>query len=210
MTIILFVDLAGFTALTDTHGDVKASEVVREFEAIVRKHVREHGLHEVKTIGDAFLLTCESAPRAVTAVLEIVSDVNQRDEYPDVRVGIHAGDVVEREGDIIGQNVNIAARVAALAGAGEVLVTSEVIDRGLPPEVVPVPVGTRQLRHIASPVELFDVAPVPSGKVKDPVCHMRLAKSRAAGSFSWAGRPYHFCSRDCLLRFLEDPDSFVG
>ena len=207
--IIIFLDLAGFTALTDTHGDTRANEVVQEFAAIARKHARVHGLHEVKTIGDAFLMTAESAPEAVAAVLEIVSEVNERDEYPDVRVGIHAGDVVEREGDIIGQNVNIAARVVALAGAGEVLVTSEVLEQGLPTGIVPVPVGTRRLRHIASPVDLFDVAPTPSGKAKDPVCHMTLAISRAAGSFTWAGSSYHFCSRDCLLRFLQDPGRYV-
>lgn len=207
--IVMFIDLAGFTALTEAHGDSRAMEVLDEFCGLVRAAIGRHGLHEVKTIGDAFLVTGESAKDAVLAAVSILEEISRLDEYPDVRVGIHAGDVLEREGDVMGRTVNLAARVAGEATAGQILVSKEVIAAGLPDEIDPVALGPRWLRHVHQEVELYQVTIGSTERPVDPVCHMTIQPARLCATYNYEGKTYHFCSDECLLRFLADPATFV-
>lgn len=209
--IIAFVDIAGFTALTEAHGDDAASETLDEFETCIRSIAAKHGLKEIKTIGDAFLLVGDEADEAVRAAQQMVTTIAERDRYPDLRIGIHAGDVVMRGKDIVGKAVNLAARVAGEAIAGQVLVTREVLD-GLDSMVVKAQsAGTRRLRHVSGEIELFDVAP-PTDKTShtDPVCHMSVSETTAYALIEREGTTYYLCSRDCVEAFLKDPSEYVG
>jgi adenylate cyclase len=209
--IVVFVDLAGFTALTEAHGDELATEILDDFAIVVNKAVSKHGLRNVKAIGDAFLLTGEDATASMAAAIEIVSEMSRKDRSPSVRVGMHAGDVIEREGDIVGGTVNVAARVAGEASAGEILVTREALALGAPPSSAePASVGKRRLRNLPQPVELLDISPTRErGQLVDPVCRMKLRPEQAAGSFKHEGTTYYFCSKDCLAAFIGSPGSYV-
>jgi len=118
----LFADLAGFTALTEAHGDEEAADLAAEFFDCVRDLLPEYGGEEVKTIGDAVMLRCERPDAAVELGLRIVDEVRKRDHFPVVRVGMHTGPATERSNDWFGAAVNVAARVSGCRwgrGAGQ-------------------------------------------------------------------------------------------
>lgn len=119
------VDLAGFTALTETHGDEHGADLAVGFADIARGELST-GDRLVKTIGDAVLLASVSPTAGLELVRRILTECYRRDSYPVARVGLHHGPAVQRRDDFFGTSVNLAARVASLAAGGQVLATSEV------------------------------------------------------------------------------------
>jgi adenylate cyclase len=119
----IFTDLVGFTVLTAEHGDDRAAEVALDFYARVRRLLPGHRAEEVKTLGDGLMLRCGDPALAIRLGLRIVGDLAEDAEVPPVRVGMHTGPAVERHGDWYGATVNVAARLCAAAGGGEVLVS---------------------------------------------------------------------------------------
>jgi adenylate cyclase len=130
-----------------------------------------------------------------------------------VRIGIHAGPVVETEGRYVGAALNVAARVTALARAGQILCTEPVTERAR--EMLDVQfrsLGPARLRHISEPVQLFEVV-VASGEATatavDPVCRMRVAPGSTAARVVLDSVTYHFCSKDCAERFSRQPGAYL-
>ena len=123
MHTFLFTDLVGFTALTAERGDEHAAETALAFYARVRALLADHGADEVKTIGDAMMLRCDDAALGVRLALRIVRAMDVPPALPPVRVGVHTGPAVSRDGDWYGTTVNVAARLCSAAGGGEVLVS---------------------------------------------------------------------------------------
>src|SRR5918999_5319267 len=118
-----FADIAGFTALTEAHGDEAAFALVADFTNAVKAELDSvHGEH-VKTIGDALMLRIPDPGDAIHLGVEISQRTLRSHGAPAVRVGLHHGPAVEREGDYFGATVNLAARVSGVASGGEVLVS---------------------------------------------------------------------------------------
>jgi hypothetical protein len=99
----LFADLAGFTAMTEAHGDEEAADLAGEFCRAVRALLADHRAEEVKTIGDAMMIRAEDPSQAVELGLRIVEEVGAQHGFPAVRVGINTGPAVERDGDWFGR-----------------------------------------------------------------------------------------------------------
>jgi adenylate cyclase len=134
----------------------------------------------VKTIGDALMLRIPDPAKAVLLGLRITHELPRGHGAPAVRVGLHHGPAIERDGDYFGAAVNLAARVAAVATGGEVLLTAHAAS--LAPELGGVfyeARGRQTLRNIREPVELF--AAIPQGQPVhgklpiDPVCQMGIS-----------------------------------
>ena len=119
----LFADIAGFTALTEAHGDEEAATLVADFCSAVQAELPAYGGTHVKSIGDALMLRIEEPADAVRLGLHIAHELMRGHGAPAVRVGLHHGPSVERDGDFFGAAVNLAARVSGQAAGGEVLVT---------------------------------------------------------------------------------------
>ena len=119
----LFADIAGFTALTEAHGDEHALQLVEDFARAVQVELPRLDGEYVKTIGDALMLRVPDPGDAVRLGLWITRNAMGGHQAPSVRVGCNHGSAVERDGDYFGATIYVAARVSALAGGGEVLVT---------------------------------------------------------------------------------------
>ena len=111
----MFADIAGFTALTEAHGDEHAARLVADFCDAVRAELPVFRGTQVKTIGDALMLRIGDPRHAVLLGLRIAHEVLTGHGVPTVRVGMHHGPAIERDGDYIGAAVNLAARVSAAA-----------------------------------------------------------------------------------------------
>jgi len=124
---ILFTDLVGHTEMMRRLGDEKGREVLREHERITRDLLKEHGGAEVKTMGDGFMASFASVTKAMDCAIALQRAFAQRaaaheGEPLHVRVGLNAGEPIEEDGDLFGSTVIMASRIAAAAGAGEILI----------------------------------------------------------------------------------------
>lgn len=210
----VFADLAGFTALTEAHGDEEAVTLVEEFcEGVEAELPAVRGEH-VKTIGDALMLRIPDPADAVLVALRIAHDVITEHGAPAVRVGLHHGPAVERNGDYFGASVNLAARVSGLASGGEVLLTGETA--ALAPDLDGVLYesrGRQMLRNVAEPIEIFAALRVGQSEDRlpvDPVCRMIVDPDRAAGRLVYEESAYFFCSLTCAGEFARRPERFTG
>ena len=121
---IAFADLAGYTQLTEEVGDEEAAGIVERFVANVNQSLPDEA-RILKTIGDEVMIV---SPNTGSLIDWAVGFQILSNERPLPRIGIHSGNVVFRDGDYFGREVNLAARVAARAAAGEVLVTWPVVE----------------------------------------------------------------------------------
>lgn len=209
----LFADLAGFTALTEAHGDSDAADLAAEFFQLVRDLLSEHDAEEVKSIGDAMMLRCDNCELAVELGLRIVEEVAARPQFPVVRVGMHSGPAVQRGGDWFGAAVNVAARVSAAAAGNEVLLTERTRrGAGEPAGIELQKHGSRKFKNVAEPIVVYKA--IREGEESadlpiDPVCRMGIDPEQAAGRFLHEGTEYYFCSLDCARAFTADPQRYA-
>lgn len=120
----LFADLVGYTALAAADGDERAADVATRFHTAVRGLVHRDAVDaEIKTLGDGVMLRVGDPARAVRLGVEITAAVAALEDVPAVRVGIHTGPAVHRDGDWYGTTVNVASRLCDAADGGQVLVS---------------------------------------------------------------------------------------
>jgi class 3 adenylate cyclase len=126
---LMFSDIESSTAINERLGDARWIELLRDHNAIVREHVAAHGGYEVKSQGDGFMVAFSSARRALDCAATIqrafaARNATRPDQPLRLRIGLHSGEAIREGDDFFGRHVNIAARVAAEARGGEVLVSS--------------------------------------------------------------------------------------
>ncbi len=209
----LFADIAGFTALTEAHGDEHALQLVDEFARAVQAELPGVGGEHVKTVGDALMLRVPEPGDAVRLGLWITRKAMGGHQAPSVRVGCNHGSAVERGGDYFGATINVAARVSALAGGGEVLVTGPTA--ALAPDLEGVLYesrGRQVLRNVAEPVEIFAVVRVDENTDRlpvDPVCQMAVDPEHAVGRLLVDDKAHYFCSLTCAAAFAQHPERYA-
>jgi class 3 adenylate cyclase len=152
-----FVDLSGYTRLTEEHGDERAAELATAHAALVQRTARGFGGQAVKFLGDGVMFLFKSAADGVGAALQAVRAVEPAG-LPPAHVGMHAGPVVMRDGDVFGRTVNLAARLANVAGPSEVIVTADVVEAAVGIDATFESRGAVDLKGVADPVEVFRAA----------------------------------------------------
>jgi class 3 adenylate cyclase/ABC-type branched-subunit amino acid transport system substrate-binding protein len=169
----MFADLRAYTAYVEQQGPAAAADLLDRYRALVRAAVAEHDGAEIKTEGDSFYVVFPSVSEALRCALAIVERAGAptagRDGPIPVGIGIQAGETLETSEGYVGQPVNVAARLCALAAAGEVLISGTV--RGLAQQMIEAtfkPRGRRRLKGISEPIEVYAVragrAPTRSGR----------------------------------------------
>ena len=160
----LFADLRGYTSYVDRRGAVAAAALLDRFRELVRGAVASHHGAETRTEGDSFYVVFPSARMAVDCALDIVRGAADEVLYPDdpiqVGVGVHAGEAVETPDGPVGTAVNIAARLCAMAGPGEVVVSDTV--RALTRSVGTagfVPMGRRPIKGLDEALTVYRAVP---------------------------------------------------
>jgi adenylate cyclase len=121
---IAFVDISGYTALTELHGDRLAARTAERLRELAEGAAAGHGGRVVKMLGDGTMMYFTDITSALDGVVRLVDDLG--DEGLAAHAGIHAGAVIAHDGDYFGRTVNLASRVAGMAGSGEVVVTEAV------------------------------------------------------------------------------------
>jgi class 3 adenylate cyclase len=158
---VMFTDLVGSTSLAERLGDSTWHEVLATHRSLVRRCLDEHHGVEVGTQGDGFLVrfdTPDAAVACATSLQRNMREARARGAFvPELRIGIHAGEAVADDNDLVGRVINLAARVTDAAAGGEILVTEPVADH-LSPGVALLDRGLKPLKGFAQPRHLLAVA----------------------------------------------------
>jgi adenylate cyclase len=211
----LFADLAGFVALTEVHGDEFAADAAADFYAGVRQLLPEYSAEEIKRIGDAVMVRTPDAADAVHLAVRTIGEVGQRHGALAVRVGLHTGTAALRGGDWFGAAVNLASRVAAAAGPGEVLMTAATRNAAGPAlnAFALERRGRRRFKNVTDQVDLYALTLAAQDEDArlpvDPVCRMAVDPSRSSELRHHRGVEYRFCSAACAGVFDSAPDRYA-
>jgi adenylate cyclase len=203
---VAFVDLAGFSAITDVYGDASAIAVLGRFEDLVRHALGGLG-PPIKWIGDEAMFGFPDPATALQVLGRLLPACRSEPRIPLTRTGLNHGPVLRRASDLFGSTVNVAARIAALASPGELLATRPVADVAAASGIVVRDIGEVALRSIADPVPLFaiELAPAFDPAWIDPVCKMHApfaAYRRTTPTGPW------FCSDRCAEAYRRSPEAY--
>ena len=154
---IAFLDLTGYTRLTEERGDRAAAELAGRLTEIVYDLAQQHGGRPVKLLGDGVMFHFPDPPQGVRCALELVDRIPEAG-LPRARVGLHSGPVVFQNGDYFGRTVNVAARIGDYARPGEVLVSEDVAAADGSGAVRYEKVGPVRLKGLAAPITLCTAA----------------------------------------------------
>lgn len=150
-----FLDLTGYTRLTEEHGDEAAADMAASLASLVQRVSQRHGGMPVKYLGDGLMFFFKEPGAAVESALEMVEEAPAAD-LPPAHVGLDAGPVVRQDGDYYGRTVNVAARIAGRAGPDEVLVSELVAElSGGSSRVRFDDLGPAELKNVSRPIRLF-------------------------------------------------------
>ena len=148
-----FLDIAGYTRLTQERGDAAAAQLAEQLGRLVQRTAVKHGGRPVKWLGDGVMLFFPNPGPGVVAALEMMAGVAEAG-LPPAHVGLHAGPVIFQDGDYYGQTVNVASRIADYARPGEVLVTQEVVDASTGTAVDFREIGPVELKGVSGAMRL--------------------------------------------------------
>jgi adenylate cyclase len=189
----LFADISGYSRLTELGGDEVGAELGCRFASEVSAIAAQHGAEVVKRVGDGVMLRGECAAEVVRLGLRLSCEL---EDLPPIHAGIHTGPAVERDGDWWGTTVNIAARIASEAQAGQLLITEATM--AATGERVPARMqglGLMHLKNISAPVRVYATssarsrpapAPRPGKLARGPQLSL-FERERFAGSLAFEG-----------------------
>lgn len=194
---IFFSDIRGFTDYTEQFGDEAAYRILREHSATVRKQIEAFGGVVVKTQGDSFMVAFTTARGAIQCAIAIQRAIAEADQHQTgpriaVGIGINTGEPIQEGGDYFGSMVNLAARICAAAGPGQVLVAEttrfvagriesvEYVDRGLH-ELKGFPEAKRLVEVVWRPPGGTDAAGAPVAGTEEETAALTAALHHAIG-----------------------------
>ena len=203
---VAFVDLAGFSAITDVYGDASAIEVLGRFEELVSQALGELG-PPIKWIGDEAMFGFPDPATALQVLGRLITACRAEPRIPLTRTGLNHGPVLRRSSDLFGSTVNIAARIAAVASPGQLLATQAVADVAAESGIVARDMGKVALRSIADQVSLYSIefAPAFDPAWIDPVC--KMLAPYAAYRKTTPTEPW-FCSERCAEAYQRSPEIY--
>ena len=203
---IAFVDLAGFSAITDVFGDATAIAMLELFEDKVRVALDGRS-SPIKWIGDEAMLGFPDPVAALQVLGRLLPACRAEPRLPLTRAGLNHGPVLRRANDYFGATVNIAARLTDLATPGQLLATRSVADVAAAQGIGVRDLGEVALRSVAGSLPHFDIelAPAPDPAWIDPVCKMHApyeAFRRTPPTGPW------FCSQACAEAYRRSPATY--
>jgi class 3 adenylate cyclase len=203
---ILIADLAGYTALTETHGAAGAADMIDTYLDIVKESlVGDSYLHEYT--GDEVMIVSACANQLLHTAQNLVEASSRKNNFLQVHGGLHYGKILKRNSRFFGTTINLAARIAAKANAGTVWCSQDFInavdDKNAHRFVAK---GKYFFKNISQASQVYELTGGDGDSTPpqvDPVCKMLVSESEKA-----IQHPFHkqllFCDRTCLDIYLSN------
>lgn len=210
---IVFADLAGYTALTEAHGDQQGAQVALRFFELA-KAALIGGARIVKTLGDGVMIVASDTADALSTANQLSGAVDAEPKFPALRIGVHRGAAITQNGDFFGAAINLTARVMGTAQPGQTLCTETIAAFAAQSGMASTePLGTVRMKNVPHLVALYLLRFGVQGASKlshvDPVCRMQIGPDDAEVTEEHGQLTVHFCSPECALRFRAAPDVYL-
>ena len=157
--VILVADLVGTSALVERLGAEELRVIIDHVRNVVSDAVAEHRGEKVRLMGDSVLAAFPLAPDAIHCAQQIQDELSKSDLLAELsmRIGVAAGRVTRHDGGLLGDTLNIAARICSLANGGQILITESVRTLGVEQEIQLTEIGPARLKGISEPVHIYEV-----------------------------------------------------
>jgi len=158
LAALMQTDIRGYTKMVE-RDETLAMELLEEHNNLIRSWVSNHSGHEIKFMGDAFLVIFPSALQAVRCAIDIQTSLVERNatmptRIVEVRIGLHLGDLIYRNGDVFGDGINLLSRIEPLSRPGGIALSRQIYDQVRNQLDIPcVSIGEQELKNIKHPVE---------------------------------------------------------
>jgi class 3 adenylate cyclase len=210
--VFLIADLSGYTALIEAHGSISAAQIIKRYIEIVQE-ILDKDAQLVERVGDEVIIVGNDAAHLIQIALKLKTKVDRELNFPTVHIGIHAGYVLEQNGNYFGSAINITSRVASYARAGQILCTDAVIEFVDDKKAIHYQqLDKVHFKNVAEPITLFEIVAdhsKQSANATDPVCQMQVKPDTTHGRLNYQGQNYFFCSFECTRSFANQPERYL-
>jgi class 3 adenylate cyclase len=207
----LIADLAGYTSLTETHGDLLAVKTVYRYIEIIKSCLNPDSKF-IERIGDEVLIMSINPRDLLQTAINLLNAIENEAEFPSIHIGLHFGKILIREGKYFGTTLNLTSRISSHSKGGQILCSREIVELlGDQNDFEFIELGYVRFKNISHPVEVFEVK-VKSGDMHraiDPVCKMQVDKTHTLSKISFNNSTFYFCSHECLTLFINKPEIFI-
>ncbi len=209
---LLIADLAGYTAMTEAHGNRSAAEIVTRYMEIVQDSLHRD-TRLVEQVGDEVMIVSSSADNILSTAIKIRNNIEREPFFPAIHAGLHAGMILEMDGRYFGTTLNLTSRITAYAKTDQILCTEPFCDlvgnlEGIEFHAL----GLVKFKNIVEPIAIFEIITAhreDNTSILDPVCRMLANLNTAPAQHSYEGKTYYFCSSDCAKIFGQGPENYT-
>lgn len=201
---ILIADLAGYTALTETHGASTAADLIDKYIEIVEASLASNcHLHE--RVGDEVIIVSSSPGQLALTALQLIQNCLREDNFLQLHGGLHYGKVLKRKNHYFGTTINVASRIASKADKGSIWCSSEFLNALEDKSAFTFEAkGMHQFKNVNEEIEVFELVTRFSKTFYiDPVCRMLIHQSGTVTHHPYEKNVF-FCSPHCLQIYMRD------
>jgi class 3 adenylate cyclase len=207
----LIADLAGYTSLTEAHGDISAANLVSRYIEIVKESLNEN-TNLIERIGDEVLITSGNPKSILETAINIFNKTEKEPNFPSIHVGLHAGKIIERSGRYFGNTLNLTSRICSYSRAGQILCSHEFLklvrNRG---KYDFLKLGDIRFKNVTKSIAVYEIIIESSRKNLsiDPICKMQVDIDNPPAKIPYKDKTYFFCSYKCSKKFINNPEDFI-
>lgn len=201
---ILISDLTGYTAMTEVHGGVSASEIVERYVELVNESLVGNS-YLAERIGDQVVICSTDVDHLALSAIRLNDLTRKENLFLPIHAGMHFGKIVEKDGRFFGSTINTTARIAATAKGSQVLCSEPFVKQLKDKESFRLSeVGVFAFKNMMSSIRIFEIiSPLQTENplLRDPICHMLITNPNDELTHHHQGHIFHFCSQQCLEAF---------
>jgi class 3 adenylate cyclase len=207
----IIADLAGYTSLTEVHGDLSAADIISRYIEIVKESLKDNTTL-VDKIGDEILITSSNTDSLLKTAIDLFDRTENEPDFPSIHIGLHAGKVIKRAGKYFGHTLNLTSRICSYSRAGQILCSQEII------KVVEntgnynfLKIGDVQFKNVTKSVAVYEIIMKLNRKKLsiDSVCKMQVDIDNPPAKIPYKEKTYFFCSYECSKKFINNPEDFI-
>ncbi|MBU2493156.1 MAG: YHS domain-containing protein [Bacteroidetes bacterium] len=199
----LIADLAGYTALTEIHGDQSALELIEKYLTFVQQSLSLN-VSLVERVGDEVLIVSEDSDSLADTALKLLDKIEDELHFPSLHLGLHTGPVIKKNGKYFGHTINLTSRICSYSKGGQILCSQKFINSIKSKfNYNLMKIGNVIFKNVREEIVLYSIVPKINKEyiVVDPVCHMQLDKRSAPIKLTLDRNDFYFCSHDCKEKF---------
>lgn len=210
-TSFLIADLAGYTSLTETHGNLSAANLISRYVEIVNISLKDNTLLKER-VGDEILVVSSHSHSLLDTAIELVHNIEREPEFLSVHIGIHTGDVIEQDGNYFGSALNLCSRISSYSRGGQILCSNDVVKEvGNLNRYQFKKVDDVRFKNVSKLVSVYELLlKFPKASIAiDPVCKMQIDLLDPPAKSPYNDKTYYFCSFECLEKFINNPNQYA-